>query len=199
MKRQFKRILLVFLIKLTIIPISYAQAEKEGGLPKLNGDFLGVVATSDTIIRIHDYVYVKESRDWQRFTTIIVTNRVFSSYKILKSNKIYVLESDIYVLDFFFTRKTILPALGVDIQDTLFSNLYRNMNFTPEPNEDEIIEEWKRGKKLSFVRYRLDDLKLAVFEVDCQSLNYYLGYSRDIICDSKTVKIGFPISDSFYE
>ena len=196
-KVLYNMTLILALLKLIFITICHAQSEKEIKPTNLQADFIGVFNISDTIIRIYDYVYVKENQDWQRFTTMIVTNRVFSHHEIIKTNAISVHESDIYIIYWIASRELILELLKLNnqIEDHLFRYLYNNYYFPSEPNRQDIIEKWEIRKETAFMRYRFDDLKLAVFEVDCNSLNRYLNYSREIICESKIVKIGFLIDD----
>jgi len=199
MKMQHIFFCLAILLSITILPICCTQAQKQEKLPDLNGVYIGVSTFSDTVIQIHDYYYVKESNDWQRLTTILVSNREFSLSAVNKTKTIQVHESDIYVIDFFYTRRVILPIFRAILNDSLFRYLYDNSDFVPEPNKQDVIERWENRKNTEFMRFRLNEMKLAIFEVDYDSLNHYLTFSRYINSESKTVKIGFPIGDDFIE
>jgi hypothetical protein len=199
MKMQHIFFCLAILLSITILPICCTQAQKQEKLPDLNGVYIGVSTFSDTVIQIHDYYYVKESNDWQRLTTILVSNREFSLSAVNKTKTIQVHESDIYVIDFFYTRRVILPMFRTILNDSLFRSLYDNSDFVPEPNEQDVIERWGNKKNTEFTRFRLNEMKLAIFEVDYDSLNHYLTFSRYINSESKSVKIGFPIVDDFIE
>lgn len=199
MQMQYKLFYTVFLLSVTFLPICAAQAQIQEKLPTIEGAYLGVFTISDTVIQIHDYYYVKESNDWQRLTTILVSNREFSLSEVNKTKTIQVHESDIYVIDFFYTRRVILPMFRTILNDSLFRHLYDNSDFVPEPNEQNIVERCENRSNTEFIRFRLNEMKLAIFEVDYDSLNHYLTFSRYINSESKTVKIGFPIGDDIIE
>lgn len=199
MKMQYRLFCSAIFLSITILPICCTRAQIQEKLPDLNGVYIGVSTFSDTAIQIHDYYNVKESNDWQRLTTILVSNREVSRSEVNKTKIIQVHESDIYVIDFFYTRRVILPMFRAILNDSLFSYLYDNSDFVPEPNEQDIIERWENRSNTEFIRFRLNEMKLAIFEVDYDSLNQYLTFSRYINSESKTVKIGFPIGDDIIE
>jgi hypothetical protein len=201
MIKVLKTILLLFWLNFIFIPICQTQAVEEIKPPRIEANFKGVFIFSDTIIRIHDYQYNNHDRFWQRFTTIIMTNRLSDFHEIIKTNEISVYESDIYIFDHLPSRLLVLEALKANhqIEEYIFRYLYDNHRYTPDPTNENVIKKWKRRKKTAFWRYTIDDLKLAVFEVDCDLLNRFLNYSRKINCETRTVKIGFIVEDDFIE
>jgi hypothetical protein len=196
MSRSY-RYLFIFLISVLSINLNcFPQNSDVAAFSNVKWDFVGVYKVSDTIVQVFDYFYVPETRSKQRIITVLVSNKEVKKSDILGKKSIYVGEKDIYIIDDFGRRRALLPFLRVDLEEKLFRHLYSYEGFTPQPDYKDIIEKWE-NKNTVFMRYFIKDLRLAVFEVDIESLNQYLTLSRSVTSERKNVKIGLLVGSDF--
>lgn len=196
MSKSFNNFFVLFIVFLSINLNCFTQNNYLYPFSESKWRFLGVYKTSDTIIQVFDYIYVPETRSRQRIITVLVSNKEVEKSEILRKESIIVGENDIYIIDDPGRRKALLPFFRIDLAEELFRHLYSYEGFTPQPEKKDIMKEWK-NKNTEFKRYFIEELPIAVFEVDIETINPYLTLSRRITSERKNVKIGLLLGSDF--